>query len=66
MEKLEAIIPSLEEGDWISDLDLQDAYFHIAIHLTHRKYLHFTMGQYHFQYGILPFSLSSASKAVVR
>lgn len=26
------IIPSLEQGDWLSDLDLQDPNFHLAIH----------------------------------
>lgn len=39
---LAAIIPSLDHGDWFSTLDLQDAYFHIAIH---RRFLVFTLGQ---------------------
>lgn len=54
------IISSLDQRDWFSALDLQDAYFHITINWSHRRFLRFTLGQDHFQYKVLPFSLSSA------
>lgn len=39
MVTLASIIPELDEGDWFTALDLQDAYFHIPIHPSHRWYL---------------------------
>lgn len=41
---------------------LQDSYFHIARHPSHRKHLHFTIGQDNFQYWVLPFGLSVAPR----
>ncbi|KAG6921327.1 ORF 3, partial [Chelydra serpentina] len=46
-------------GDWFSALDLQDAYFHITIHPTPRRFLRFTLGTDHYQYRVLPFGLST-------
>lgn len=60
MVTLSSIIPALEKGDWFSALNLQDAYFHVTIHLAHRGFLRFTLAHNHYQYKVLPFSLSTA------
>lgn len=62
MVTLAAIIPSLNQRDWFSALELQDAYFHFTIHPSHRRFLRFTLGQDYFQYKVFPFGLSSAPR----
>lgn len=62
MVTLATIIPALEQDDWFSALDLQDAYFHVTIHPAHRRFLRFTLGSAHFQYRVLPFGLSTAPR----
>ena len=41
METPETIRASLIPGEWVSSIDLSDAYLYIAIHLNSRKYLRF-------------------------
>lgn len=38
---LQEILPLLQKGDFMTSVDLKDAYFHIPIHPAHRKYLRF-------------------------
>ena len=40
METAENIRDSLQEGEWVTSLDLTDAYFHIPIRPRFQKYLH--------------------------
>ena len=44
METQRAIRKALTQGDWVTSTDLRDAYFHIPVRPTARKYLHFTQG----------------------
>lgn len=55
-----AIIASLDWGDWFLALDLQAIYFHIAIHLSDKRFLCFMISQDHFQYRVFPLGLLSA------
>lgn len=48
----------LQEGDWLTQLDLKDAYFTISVARDHRKYLSFKWRSQPFQFQCLPFSLS--------
>ncbi|XP_026513435.1 uncharacterized protein LOC113407734, partial [Terrapene carolina triunguis] len=57
---LASIIPSLDPGDGYAALDLKDAYFHISIFRGHRRFLRIIVNQAHYQFTILPFSLSAA------
>ena len=41
METPESIRTSLVPGEWVSSIDLSDAYLHIPIHPNSRKYLRF-------------------------
>ena len=60
METPESIRASLIPGEWVSSIDLSDAYLHIPIHLNSRKYLRFFHRSQVFQFTSLPFGLATA------
>ena len=60
METLESIRTSLVPGEWVSSIDLSDAYLHIPIHPNSRKYLRFCYKAQVFQFTSLPFGLATA------
>ena len=43
-------------------VDLQDAYFHVPIHPSSRKYLRFAFENKVYQFQVLPFGLNTASQ----
>ena len=60
METPESIRTSLIPGEWVSSIDLSDAYLHIPIHPHSRKYLRFCHRSQVFQFTSLPFGLATA------
>ena len=60
METLESIRTYLVPGEWVSSIDLSDAYLHIPIHPNSRKYLRFCYKAQVFQFTSLPFGLATA------
>ena len=60
METPESIRTSLVPGEWVSLIDLLDAYLHIPIHPNSRKYLRFCYKAQVFQFTSLPFGLATA------
>ena len=60
METLEFIRTSLTPGEWVSSIDLSDAYLHIPIHPNSRKYLRFCHKSQVFQFTSHPFGLGTA------
>ena len=60
METPETIRLSLQTGEWVTSLDFSDAYFHIPIAQTSRKYLRFFLFKQTFQFTALPFGLATA------
>ena len=60
METPESIRASLIPGEWVSSIDLSDAYLHIPIHPNSRKYLRFCHKLQVFQFTSLPFGLATA------
>ena len=56
----ESIRTSLIPGEWVSSIDLSDAYLHIPIHPNSRKYLRFCYKAQVFQFTSLPFGLATA------
>ena len=60
METPESIRTSLIPGEWVSLIDLSDAYLHIPIHPNSRKYLRFCYKSQVFQFTSLPFGLATA------
>ena len=41
METAESIRKSIRQGEWVTSIDLTDAYFHVPIHPQSQKYLRF-------------------------
>ena len=64
METPESIRSSLIPGEWVSSIDLSDAYLHIPIHPNSRKYLRFCYKSQVFQFTSLPFGLATAPQVL--
>ena len=60
MKTPESIRASVIPGEWVSSIDLSDAYLHIPIHPNSRKYLRFCHKSQVFQFTSLPFGLATA------
>ncbi|KAJ1135717.1 hypothetical protein NDU88_002152 [Pleurodeles waltl] len=66
MLTLAQVLLALNDGDWMVSVDLQDAYFHIPILKSHRRYLRFVVESQHFQFAVLPFDLTSAPRVFTK
>ena len=60
METLKSIRAGLHKDHWMFSLDLEDAYLHIPIHGSSRKYLRMQFRGRVYQFRSLPFGLSTA------
>ena len=54
------------QGPFAISIDLEDAYFHVAIHPDHRKYLRFGYRGKIYEFQVLPFGLSTAPRTFTR
>lgn len=53
MQSLQTILLGIRQGDFMSSIDLTEAYLHIPIQPAHRKFLHFCHNDRHFQYNLM-------------
>ena len=60
METTASIMVSLRPGEWTTSIDLKDAYFHVPIAKSLRKYLCFVVNDKVYQFVALPFGLALA------
>ena len=60
METPESIRASLCKNEWVTSIDLTDAYLHIPIHPQSHKYLRFFHKGVSYQFTSLPFGLATA------
>ena len=58
METLSTIASMLRQGDWMTSIDLSDAFQHVSIHPSSRRFLRFVWNHRLYQYKALPFGLS--------
>lgn len=58
METLRQICHLIKKGDYMTPIDLSDAFLHVLIHPSYRKYLRFEWKGRAFQFRTLPFGLS--------
>ena len=61
-----SVLSSVEKGDYAFKIDLQDAYFHVLIHPSSRKYLRFAFENRVYQFQVLPFGLNTAPQVFTR
>ncbi|XP_066524828.1 uncharacterized protein [Hoplias malabaricus] len=66
MLTLRQFLRSIGPGDWFTSIDLTNAYFHIAIHPDHRKYLRFAFEGVAYEWLVLPFGLSLAPRTFTK
>jgi hypothetical protein len=66
METAESIRHSLRQDDWVTSLDLLDAYYHVLIHPRDRKFLRFAFQGQVFQFRALPMGLSASPRIFTR
>ena len=60
METLSDLRLTIQPGDWATSIDLKDAYFHVTIHPSRRRFLRFVWKDQVYQFVALPFGLSLA------
>lgn len=58
METLKTTCQIINQGDYLTSIDLCDAFLHVLVHKTSRKYLQFQWEGELFQFKVLPFGLS--------
>ena len=56
----------LPHGAWLSSIDLKDAYWHVPIHQSFRKYLGFRIGHQKYRFRVLPFGLNIAPRVFTK
>ena len=66
METQRAIRKALHQGEWVTSIDLKDAYFHVPVKPAARKYLRFFHDGQTYQFKALPFGLTSAPREFTR
>ena len=62
METLFSIITALQPQEWITKIDLKDAYHHILVYVNIWKYFRFVVAGVVYQFRVLPFGLSMAPR----
>ena len=60
MEDVRTATRLLSEGDYMTSIDLQDAYFLVSISKNSRKYLRFRFNNKYYEFVCLPFGLSTS------
>ena len=66
METLRSVIASVQVGDWLSSIDLKDAYLHVPMHPDFRKYLRLSFEGVQYQFRVLPFGISTAPRVFTK
>jgi len=66
METLKSVIAAVSPHQWLTSVDLKDAYFHVAIAPGHRRFLRFHWQGRSYEFQVLPFGLSSAPRVFTK
>ena len=62
METILSVLRALQQADWMTSIDLKDAYFHVPMHDSSKKFLRFGFQGRVWQFRALPFGLSTAPR----
>lgn len=66
METVRTVLASIKQGDWMTSVDLKDAYLQVPIHPRSRRYLRFCWKDRPLQFRTLCFGLSTAPQVFTR
>lgn len=66
MESIQSVLGAMEYGEFLTVIDVKEAYLHIPIHPAHHKFLRFYVAGQHWQFVALPFGLSSAPRTFTK
>lgn len=66
METVKTVMAAVRAHDWMTTIDLKDAYLQIPVHPDSRKFLRFIWKGHHFQFKTLCFGLSTAPQVFTR
>ncbi|CAJ0933615.1 unnamed protein product [Ranitomeya imitator] len=66
MESLRSVIASMEKGEFLASIDIQDVSLHIPILPSHQRFLRFVVQEDHFQFAALPFGLATAPRVFTK
>ena len=66
MLKVTTLLAMVQPGDWLSSIDLKDAFQHIPVAECHRKYFRFRFRGLCYQYTRLPFGYTLSPKTFSR
>ena len=61
-----SLLELIRPGDWATSLDLKDAFFHVPVLQSHRKYLRFHFKGQSYQYNVMPFGYTLAPLVFTR
>ena len=62
METSESIRRAIQPGEWVTSIDISDAYYHIPVAPPIRKYFRFMVAGKVYQFKALPFGLNTAPR----
>ncbi len=60
------VVSQIRSEDWFVTIDLKDAYFHVSILPSHRKFLRFAFRGKAYQYRVLPFGLALSPRTFTK
>ncbi len=66
MLTVKQVVSQIRCEDWFVTIDLKDAYFHIFIFPSHRKFLRFAFRGKAYQYRVLPFGLTLSPRTFTK
>ncbi len=66
MLTVKQVMSQIRSEDWFVTIDLKDAYFHVSILPSHRKFLKFAFRGKAYQYRVLPFGLTLSPRTFTK
>ncbi|XP_069821040.1 uncharacterized protein [Dendropsophus ebraccatus] len=70
MESIQTAVLAIQRNDYLATIDLQDAYLHVPILKSHRRFLRVAVLQHrqilHYQFTCLPFGITSAPRVFTK
>ena len=62
METQASVREAIRPGEWVTTIDIKDAYLHVPMATTTQRYLRFRVGSQVYQFRSLPFGLSTSPR----